>query len=165
MKKIIILFTVCLLFILFFGLDNKAQKSWGVVANVAGSSMLQSGNKKSLSTITWKTIVDTLQVKISYSLSECSGKDRIFLRIENNSADSLLLSWGDNLTSGSSSFSNAGNSQGTSLHISPNKVIEGTCEQSVTERLLCLPVDLYLRGAYDVNNLNYSITGFTKSIL
>ncbi len=126
---------------------------------------LASVNTQAQSSPQWKTVIDTLQVKISYTVSGCNANDKIFLRIENNSADSLLLTWDDNLVSGSSNYSNAGNNGSVQFHIGPNKIIEGSCAQPVTERLLCLPVDLFLRGNYDINNLIYSITGFTKSTL
>lgn len=127
--------------------------------------LMASVNSRAQSSGTWKTVVDTLQVKISYSIGGCNANDKIFLRIENNSADSLLLTWDDNLVSGASNYSNAGNNGSVQFHIGPNKIIEGSCEKPVTERLLCLPVDLFLRGNYDINNLIYSITGFTKSTL
>ncbi len=127
--------------------------------------LLVSVNTRAQSSSTWKTVVDTLQVKISYSIGGCNANDKIFLRIENNSADSLVLNWADNLVSGSSNYSNAGNNGSVQFHIGPNKLIEGSCAQPVTERLLCLPVDLFLKGAYDMNSLIYSITGFTKSTL
>lgn len=115
----------------------------------------------------WKTLIDTLQVKISYRLADCKGGDRVFVQVENRSNDAVSLSWDDNLVSGGASFTTAGKGV-AAVTLTAGQTISGSCDAyMVSGRMLVLPLDMYFQGKdkYDPAALVYTISGFTKAIL
>jgi hypothetical protein len=113
----------------------------------------------------WITAIDSMNVKISYTISTCNGKDWVFLQLENNSSDSVSVTWDDHLVSGTNSFTSVTSTGRKTLHVGAGKTVTGSCSAFSAERPMCLPLDLYLHNGYSVSDLNYSISGFSKSAL
>lgn len=130
--------------------------------------LLAASGAKAQSSSGWTVAADTLNVRISYRIASCSGNDRIFLKVENSSADAVQISWDDVLSSGQTTFTSGGLQMNRSLQLGAGAAAEGSCDQIMSgQRLLTLPVDLFLRGKdnYDLSKLIYTVSGFSKTTL
>lgn len=151
--------------IFFWFLNNRSSikllfSVMAVISLMNSSAMAQSNGE-------WITAVDTVKIKISYQITACGGQDWIVLQVQNTSADSVSISWDDNLSSDTSKFTSKGvPNYRRSLHLSANQIVVGNCaNMQPSERLLTLPLVLFLNNSYRKENLTYSVSGFTKSTL
>jgi hypothetical protein len=111
----------------------------------------------------WTVLKDSADVKISYQIETCNGTDWVLVKVENNSNDAVFVSWDDNLSSGSSSFSSAGVSNyNREIDLAATHSEQGDCSvNGSAQRALLLPLDLFLSSSYTLSSLTYSISNFS----
>lgn len=138
------------------------------VAFIIAGCLFSAGNAKAQTAGDWKTVSDTLQIKISYTLLTCNGSQKLAVRVENSSSSAVSISWDDQFVSGVHSFTTVGKENVKSLTIAANSSVTASCETTaVAGKTLLHPLDLYFRGKdnYDTATLVYTISGFSKSTL
>lgn len=107
----------------------------------------------------WTLLKDSAGVKVSYQIQNCSGADWVLLKLENQSASGVTVSWDDELKAGATTLYNTENFNASFLRaitIGANETKNSSCSNINTGSRLTIPLTMILAGN-SVNSISYQI--------